>query len=67
MSIKVPILFILLLAQIIASVAAEPIDIEAAVYEITSEDNTSDILDEESMIFVLYEDKAHADSDQFLQ
>ena len=37
------------------------------VYEITPADDTEQILDEEAMIFVLYQDKSHEDNDKYVE
>ena len=37
-----------------------------SVYELTEADDTGEILEEDAMIFVLYQDKSHDDNNAFL-
>ena len=38
-----------------------------AVYELTTADDTSAMLEEDAMVFVLYEDRSHPDSSNMLK
>ena len=37
------------------------------VYELTTADDTSEMLEDDAMIFVMYQDKEHEDNDAFVQ
>ena len=56
-----------LIAAILVIIGSATGDWGEAVYEITPADETEKILDEEAMIFVLYQDKSHQDNDKYIK